>query len=240
VVRHPSAIADHRRLTGMTVEPSMPKTVALTPELHAYVLAHGAPPVKVLDDLASRTRELVPDQAHMLLAPEEGALLTFLARLVGARHAIEVGTFTGYSSICLARGLAAGGRLITCDVSTEWTAVARDHWQRAGVADVVDLIIGPALDTLHALPVEPMFDLAFIDADKPGYIGYWEEIVPRLRVGGLVIVDNTLFGGQVTDPAAAEKPAAIRAFNTHAADDPRVELVMLPVADGITLGRRVE
>lgn len=216
----------------------MPKTVALTPELHAYLLAHGAPPDSLLDDLAAHTRELVPDQAHMLLAPEEGALLTFLARLIAARNAIEVGTFTGYSSICLARGLVPGGRLMTCDVSTDWTDVARNFWRRAGVADVVDLRIGAALDTLRSLPAEPLFDLAFVDADKPGYIGYWEEIVPRLRPGGLIIVDNTLFSGQVVDPDPAEKPAAIRAFNTHAAADPRVELVMLPLADGVTLGRR--
>jgi caffeoyl-CoA O-methyltransferase len=218
---------------------TMPKTVALTPELHAYLLAHGAPVDPILDDLASRTRELVPEQAHMLLAPEEGTLLTFLARLVGARNAIEVGTFTGYSSICLARGLVDGGKLTTCDVSTEWTDVARDYWSRAGVADRVELRIAPAIDTLRSLPLGQFLDLAFIDADKPGYIGYWEEVVRRLRPGGLVIVDNTLFGGQVVHPDPAEKPAAIRAFNTHAAADARVELVMLPLADGVTLGRRV-
>ena len=152
---------------------------------------------------------------------------------------MEVGTFTGYSSICLARGLAEGGRLITCDVSTEWTDVARRFWDRAGVADRVDLRIGPALETLRALPAEPFLDLAFIDADKPGYVGYWEEIVPRLRPGGLVMVDNTLFGGHVIDADPTEKPAAIRAFNTHAAADARVDLVMLPLADGLTLGRRL-
>lgn len=218
---------------------TMPKAIALTPDLHAYLMAHGAPPDPVLEELASETRELVPDQAHMLLAPEEGALLTFLARLVRARNAIEVGTFTGYSSICLARGLAGGGRLVTCDVSTEWTDVARRYWVRAGVGAVVDLRIGPALDTLRSLPVESCFDVAFIDADKPGYISYWEVLIPRLRLGGLVIVDNTLFRGEVIAPDPAEKPAAIRAFNTHAARDARVDLVMLPLADGVTLGCRV-
>lgn len=216
----------------------MPKTVALTPELHDYLLAHGAPVDPVLRDLASRTRELVPAQAHMLLAPEEGALLTFLVRLVGACDAVEVGTFTGYSSICLARGLASPGRLITCDVSIEWTDMAREYWQRAGVADRIDLRLGPALQTLSSLPDEPHIDLAFIDGDKPGYIGYWEEIIPRLRAGGLAIVDNTLFGGEVIDLEPSEKPAAIRAFNAHAAADHRVDLVMLPIADGLTLARR--
>lgn len=217
----------------------MLKTVALTPELHAYLLAHGAPPDPVLEDLASRTRQIAPEQAHMLLAPEQGGLLTFLARLVGARNALEIGTFTGYSSICLARGLVEGGRLITCDLSPEWTSVARRYWDRAGVADAVDLRLGPALKTLRSLPAEACFDLAFIDADKPGYISYWEEVIPRLRLGGLVIVDNTLFAGQVIDSDPAEKPAAIRAFNTHAATDARVELVMLPLGDGVTLGRRI-
>lgn len=214
------------------------KSVALTPELHAYVRANSTSPDPLLDELAARTAALVPDQAHMLVAPEEGALLTLLARLVDARSAVEVGTFTGYSSTCLARGLAPGGRLITCDVSAEWTAVAREFWARAGVADRIDLLLGPALDTLRTLPRAPVFDLAFIDADKPGYIGYWDEIVARMRPGGLVIVDNTLFNGEVLDPEAGPKPAAIRAFNAHAAADRRVESVLLPVADGITLARR--
>lgn len=216
-----------------------PKTVTLTPELHAYVLANGPRPDPLLDELEARTRELVPDQAHMLLAPEEGAFLTFLARLIGARTALEVGTFTGYSSLCLVRGLVPDGRLITCDVSSEWSAVARAFWDRAGVSDRVELRLGPALQTLRSLPAEAFLDLAFIDADKPGYVGYWDEIVPRLRPGGLVIVDNTLFSGQVLDPHPAPKPAAIRAFNAHAAADRRVELVILAVADGVTLARKL-
>lgn len=218
---------------------TLPKSVALTPELHSYLLDVGTPCDALLHELASRTRHLVPDQAHMMIAPEEGALLTFLARLVSARTAVEVGTFTGYSSICLARGLTADGRLITCDVSVEWTAVAREFWERAGVADRVDLRLGPALQTLRHLPQQEFLDLAFIDGDKPGYIDYWEAIVPRLRPGGLLIVDNTLFNGEVLDSAPGPKPAAIRAFNVHAAADRRVELVMLPVADGLTLARKL-
>jgi caffeoyl-CoA O-methyltransferase len=216
-----------------------PKTVVLTPELHAYLLDQSPPADPLLDELAARTRALVPDQAHMLIAPEEGVLLTFLARLVGTHTALEVGTFTGYSSVCLARGLVEGGRLITCDVSPEWTGIAREFWERAGVSDKVTLRLGPAVRTLRSLPSEPFLDLVFIDADKPGYIDYWEELVPRVRPGGLLIIDNTLFNGEVIDPNPGPKPAAIRAFNSHAAADRRVELVMLAVADGLTLARKL-
>ena len=219
--------------------PTLAKTVTLTPELHAYVRANSSPADPLLDELSATTRSLVPGQAHMLIAPEQGSFLTFLARLVDARCAVEVGTFTGYSSICLARGLGPGGRLITCDVAEEWTEVAGEFWRRAAVADRIDLRLGPALQTLWSLAAEPFLDLAFIDADKPGYIDYWEEIVVRMRPGGLIIVDNTLFGGEVLDPEAGPKPAAIRAFNAHAARDRRVESVMLPVADGVHLARRL-
>jgi caffeoyl-CoA O-methyltransferase len=218
---------------------SAPKSVVLTPELRAYLLAQSMPPDDILDDLARITRERLPEQAHMQVVPEQGSLLTFLAGLVGARNVVEVGTFTGYSTLCLARGLAPGGQVITCDISLEWTALAHDSWTRAGVAHLIDLRLGPALDTLRALPSLEHIDLAFIDADKPGYISYWEEIIPRMRPGGLAIVDNVLFSGEVLDPHPAEKPAAIRAFNAHAAADPRVELVIVPFADGLTLARKL-
>jgi caffeoyl-CoA O-methyltransferase len=151
---------------------------------------------------------------------------------------IEVGTFTGYSSICLARGLAEGGRLICCDVSEEWTGIAREHWSKAGVEDLIDLRIGPALDTLRSLPADPVIDLAFIDADKPGYIGYWEELVPRTRPGGVLLIDNVFMSGRVIGPHPDTSGAAIRAFNDHAAADERVELVMLSIADGLTFARK--
>ncbi|MFE9816587.1 O-methyltransferase [Streptomyces sp. NPDC005773] len=216
------------------------RNLALTPELHAYLLDQGRmTPDPVLAELIEHTHKAIPDQAHMTVAPEEGALLTFLVRLLGARSIVEVGTFTGYSSLCLARGLAPGGSLITCDVSAEWTALARDFWARAGVTDRIELRLGDALDTLRAMPAEPHLDLAFIDADKPGYIGYWEELVPRLRPGGLLLVDNTLFNGEVIDDEPAPKPAAVRAFNEHARKDDRVQLVMLPLADGLTMARRL-
>lgn len=216
------------------------RNLALTPELHTYLLDQGRmTPDPVLAELIEHTHKAIPDQAHMTVAPEEGALLTFLVRLLGARDIVEVGTFTGYSSLCLARGLAPGGSLITCDISAEWTALARDFWARAGVADRIELRLGNALETLRALPAEPHLDLAFIDADKPGYIGYWEELVPRLRPGALLLVDNTLFNGEVIDDEPAPKPAAVRAFNEHARKDDRVQLVMLPLADGLTMARRL-
>ncbi|MCF3177043.1 class I SAM-dependent methyltransferase [Streptomyces sioyaensis] len=217
-----------------------PRNLTLTPELHGYLLDQGnMTPDPLLAEVIERTSAAIPDQAHMVVAPEEGALLTFLVRLLGAHRIVEVGTFTGYSSLCLARGLSADGSLITCDVSAEWTALARDFWDRGGVDDRIELRLGPALDTLRALPAEPHLDLAFIDADKPGYIGYWEELVPRLRPGALLLVDNTLFSGEVIAERPGEKAAAIREFNAHARRDPRVELVMLPIADGLTLARRL-
>ncbi|GGV51526.1 O-methyltransferase [Streptomyces spectabilis] len=216
------------------------RNIALTSELHDYLLTQGRmTPDPLLAELAERTRTLTPDQAHMVVAPEEAALLTFLVRLLGARNVVEVGTFTGSSSLCLARGLAADGSLITCDISAEWTDLAHEFWIRDGVADRIELRLGPAVDTLRALPAEPHLDLAFIDADKPGYIDYWEELVPRMRPDALILVDNTLFSGQVIDEFPGEKPAAVHAFNEHAREDERVELVMLAVADGLTMARRL-
>jgi caffeoyl-CoA O-methyltransferase len=163
--------------------------------------------------------------------------MTMLAGLMGARQAIEVGTFTGYSSLCLARGLADGGKLICCDINEEWTTLARTYWQKAGLADRIELRLGPALDTLRALPAGASFDLAFIDADKRGYRGYWEELVPRMRPGGLVMVDNTLLHGRIFEATPDPDAQAIKEFNEYVLTDDRVEVVMLPVGDGITLAR---
>src|ERR1022692_3493192 len=177
------------------------KSEHLSQELHDYLTAHSTPPDQVLSDLAAETARRFGRTAGMQIGPEQGTFMTLLAQLTGARNAIEVGTFTGYSAICLARGLADGGALICCDVSEEWTSVARRYWQRAGVADRIELRLGPALDTLRALSPAAELDLAFIDADKGGYVGYWDEIVPRIRPGGVILVDNTLYGGQVIDTA---------------------------------------
>jgi predicted O-methyltransferase YrrM len=215
-----------------------PKSFLLTDELHAYLVGHST----ALDDIRSRliaeTAGLGPVSV-MQVAPEQSVLLTLLTRLVGAEQAVEVGTFTGLSALSIALGLRDGGRLLCCDVSEDWTAVARRFWKEAGVDHRIELRIGPAIDTLQALPAEPFVDVAFIDADKTGYIGYWEELVPRVRPGGILLVDNVLQQGRITDPAADDESVlAIRAFNEHAAADDRVELVVLPVSDGLTLARK--
>lgn len=215
------------------------KRPAQTDELYAYVLAHNPPLDRVQSELVETTHRLYPRQAGMQSAVEQGPLLAFLVGLVGARRVVEVGTFTGFSALSMARALPPDGTLIACDISEEWTAHARAAWAEAGVDDRIDLRIGPALTTLRALPSEPELDLAYLDADKPGYVDYWEELVPRLRPGGLLVADNVLFHGQVTDPHAGGGAAAIRRFNDHVAADPRTEAVLLTVADGLTLARKL-
>jgi caffeoyl-CoA O-methyltransferase len=161
--------------------------------------------------------------------------MELVARAMGARRAIEIGTFTGYSALAVARGMGPEGRLLCCDVSEEWTAIAREHWQRAGVADRIELRLGPALDTLRSLPLEPVFDLAFVDADKTGYVDYLGELVPRMRTGGLLLADNTLQDGRVLDQGATdESVVAIRAFNDAVMADERLTCVLLPIGDGVT------
>jgi caffeoyl-CoA O-methyltransferase len=214
------------------------KSLGLSPELHAYLVAHGPPPDPVLESLARETAALGPI-AIMQVAPEQGALLTMLARLTGARRAVEIGTFTGYSALCLARGLPAGGALLCCDTSEEWTAIARRHWEKAGVADRIELRIAPAIETLRALPTTAHIDLAFIDADKVSYVDYYEEILARMGPGGLILADNVLWSGNVVNPEAKDaNTEAIRRFNDHVAADRRVESVMLPISDGLTFARK--
>ena len=209
------------------------------PAVSDYLLTHCTPADDLLRDLAAETREAFPDPAGMQVSPDEGQLLTMLTRLVGARRAVEVGVFTGYSSICIARGLAAGGRLLACDVSEEWTSVARRYWQRAGLEEQIELRIAPALGTLRALPADPVIDLAFIDADKPSYPLYYDELVTRLRPGGLIVLDNVLMGGEVVDPSFhGNSTVAMRQMNEIIVNDERVDSVMLPVRDGVTLARR--
>jgi caffeoyl-CoA O-methyltransferase len=215
-----------------------PKHTPLTHALHEYLVAHGATPDPVARALIDATAKLGPI-ARMQIAPEQGAFMTWLARTLGAERAVEVGTFTGYSTLCLARGLPEHGRVLALDVSAEWTAIGRRHWEQAGVAHKIELRIGPAADALRALPREPAFDLAFIDADKTGYAGYVEEILPRLRTGGVILVDNVLWGGAVVDSTRQDKDTlAIRAFNAAMATDPRVDAVMIPLSDGLTLLRK--
>lgn len=215
-----------------------PKSFHVSAEVHAYLVQHGTPPDEIQRALIEETQKL-GGISIMQIAPEQGAFMTLLARAIGTRYALEVGTFTGYSALCIARALPDAGRLICCDVSEEWTAIARRYWEKAGVSEKIDLRIAPALDTLRALPEQPQLDFAFIDADKPGYIAYYEEILKRLRPGGLILVDNVLWLGRVVDANANdEQTLAIRDFNNHVARDSRVECVMLPVSDGLTLLRK--
>jgi caffeoyl-CoA O-methyltransferase len=216
-----------------------PKSFFLGGEIHEYLVAHGTPPDAVQAELI-RTTAALGGVSMMQISPEQGAFMTMLTRLLDVHRAVEVGTFTGYSSLCIARGLAPGGRLLCCDVSEEWTAIARTAWEEAGVADRIELRIAPAIDTLRALPSERTIDLAFVDADKPMYRAYADEILARLRPGGVLLVDNVLWGGAVVDAAATdENTVAIRAFNDWLAADERVETVMLPLGDGLTIARRL-
>ncbi|MEV3928506.1 MULTISPECIES: O-methyltransferase [unclassified Streptomyces] len=210
----------------------------ITDELYAYALAHNPPLDAVQRELVETTYAELPTHAGMQSAQEQGPLLAFLVRLTGARHIVEVGTFTGFSALSMAQALPADGVLIACDISEEWTAYGQEAWKKAGVADRIDLRIAPALDTLRAMPAEPHIDLAYLDADKDGYIAYWEELVPRMRPGGLVVTDNVLFHGGVTDPLATGNTAAIRGFNDHVGADSRMDSVLLTVADGLTLSRK--
>jgi caffeoyl-CoA O-methyltransferase len=215
-----------------------PKSFLLSPELSDYLVAHGTPPDAAQEALIAETAALGAI-AGMQIAPEQGAFLTVLTRLIGAHSAIEIGTFTGYSALCIARGLPADGRLTCCDVSEEWTAIGRRAWDGAGVGDRIDLRIAPALDTIAGLPADTAFDLAFIDADKPNYANYFDALLPKLRTNGVILVDNVLWDGRVLqEDATDENTVAIRAFNDKVAHDDRVDTVMLPIADGLTLCRK--
>jgi caffeoyl-CoA O-methyltransferase len=211
------------------------KYTALTDEFHAYLVEHGSRQDDVLRRLQAET-EALGDVSVMQIAPDQGAFMTLLARAIGARDALELGTFTGYSAICISRGLAERGRLLTCDVSEEWTGIARRYFRETGVEDRIELRIGPALETLRALPGDARFDFAFVDADKEEYLDYYEEVLSRLRGGGLMMIDNVLRGGSVLD-ADDDSPGnvAVRALNERVAADERVDVAMLGVADGLTL-----
>ena len=220
----------------------MSKFTPLDDSLHAYVVAHGARQDDVLKRVQDETAAM-GSVAGMQVAPDQGAFLTMLCRLIGAREAIELGTFTGYSAICIARGLAPGGRLVACEISEEYAETAGANLEDAGVSDRVEIRIGAALETLQALPERELFDFGFIDADKTGYPDYYELLLARTRPGGLIAVDNVLAGGSVAgggegDGFSAESVAAIERINDTIAADERVDCVMLAVADGITLARK--
>lgn len=214
------------------------KFTALNRELHKYLLEHGHNNDPLLAELADETRNL-GQIAGMQIAAEQGTLMGILARAIGARNAIEVGTFTGYSATCIARALPPDGHLLCCDVNPQWTAIARRYWDRAGLAGKITLTLAPATETLSALPADYVLDFSFIDADKVNYRTYYEECLKRTRSNGLILIDNVLWGGSVIDPKnQTEDTKAIRALNDHIAHDQRVDAVMIPVSDGLTIVRK--
>lgn len=214
------------------------KGIAVTDELRRYLLDHSIPRSDVHRDLVVATREQMGDRSIMQIAEEQGPFLTFLARMLGARRAIEVGTFTGLSALCIAEGLAPDGRLTCFDVSDEYVSVGRPYWERAGVADRIDVVIGSAVETLDGYDPGSPVDLAFVDADKVSYPRYFELLVPMMRPGGVIVFDNALYFGAVTDPDTEdENVRAVQATNDAVAADPRVETVLLNVGDGLLVAR---
>ncbi|MCM2420592.1 class I SAM-dependent methyltransferase [Streptomyces sp. RKAG293] len=214
--------------------------IDMTPALLDYVRDVSLREEPVLRKLREETAAL-PDRIMQIL-PEEAQLLALLIRLTGAREVLEIGTFTGYSSLCMARALPAGGRLVTCDLSEEWTAVARRAWQEAELLERIELRLGDALETLDALFLErgpACFDMVFIDADKAHYPQYYEQSLALTRPGGLIVLDNTLWSGRVTDPTQQDPDTlGVRSVNDTLLADERIDLSMLPMADGITIARK--
>jgi caffeoyl-CoA O-methyltransferase len=214
------------------------KYIPMTEPLYEYLVAHGHNGDPILAELARETAGLGPI-AMMQIAPEQGTLMSILVGAIGATSAIEIGTFTGYSSLCVARALGPNGRLLCCDISEQWTAIARRYWAKAGVAERIELRIAPALETLQALPSDRTFDFAFIDADKVSYRGYYEALLPRMRTNGLIVFDNVLWMGQVLDTQSpSDDTRALQQLNDHLAGDSRVEAVMISVSDGLTIARK--
>jgi caffeoyl-CoA O-methyltransferase len=206
--------------------------VPVTEELHDYMLAHGMPLDEIATELRAETEKL-GGPAVMLTTADQAGLLTTLTRLIGARRAVEIGTFTGFSALAISRGLPDDGELICLDVDADWTSIGRKYWERAGVAGKIDLRIGDAHESVTKLDGE--FDLAFVDADKGWYIQYFEAVLPLIRPNGLLLFDNTLAGGRVVD---ADGPADRKEFNAHVAKDDRVDVIMLGIGDGLTLVRK--
>lgn len=211
----------------------------VTERLYSYILEFGFRDDPLLQELRAETAKL--PASMMQISPEQGQFMALLAQLMGVRRAIEIGTFTGYSSLSVARALPADGKLICCDVSEEYTAVARRYWAKAGVAGKIDLRLAPALDTLKELKrsAPGSFDMAFIDADKTNYPHYYEAVLDLLRPGGVVLIDNVLWGGDVADPAAQDsETTTLRTLNSLIAADSRVDFCLLPIADGLTIARK--
>lgn len=213
------------------------QTLNLTPRLYEYLLANSLREPKILRELREATAKI--KWGGMQISPDQGQFMALLVKLLGARRTIEVGVFTGYSALSVALALPPEGKLVACDVNAEWTAIAREYWDRAGVAHKIDLHIAPAIKTLDGLlasGVEEGYDFAFIDADKPNYPEYYERCLKLVRKGGLIAVDNTLWSGSVADPAVIDDDTeAIRVFNQALHHDGRVDISLLPIGDGLTL-----
>ena len=209
----------------------------ITPEMDAYTADHSAPEPPHLGALATETRAFSPSSG-MMVGPVEGQFLALMVELTGARRVLEIGTFTGYSSLCMAAALFAGGSIVTCELNPEHAAVARRHFDASPFADRIDLRLGPAQETVASLPGP--FDLVFIDADKVNYLNYYEAVLPKLSATGVILADNVLWSGRVLDAAdQSDDTRGIRAFNDHVRNDPRVTTLMLPIRDGITVIRPV-
>lgn len=205
-----------------------------------YAAAHSTPPDADQLELQRITQEKTGRAAGMQIGDDQAVLMEMLVRAMGATRAVEIGTFTGYSALAVARGLGPGGRLLCCDISEEWTSIARAAWEKAGVADRIELRVGPGLDTLRSLQPGEQFDFVFIDADKTGYAQYYEEVLTRLRPGGLIVLDNMLQGGHVVDDLADDEDvAAIRSLNAAIAADPRVKVVLIPIGDGVSFVQKL-
>ena len=217
-----------------------PRSFLLTEALSDYVRAGSEPPDELAAALVAETAELAARgeaPATFQIALEQGAFMQLLTRALGVRNAIEIGTFTGFSALCIARGLPADGTLLCLDRSAEWTAIGRPYWERAGLADRIELRLGDALPSLRELPAEEIFDLAFVDADKTGYPAYVEELYPRMRTNGVVLLDNTLRGGRVLAPETDDDRAVVT-LSADLVRDGRWEPVLLPLADGLTMLRK--
>jgi O-methyltransferase len=216
-------------------------SIGLDDRLNRYLTDNHPPEHPVLAELRKLTAKM--PNSSMQIAPEQGHLLAFLVKLIGAKNTLEIGTFTGYSTLAVALALPKNGHLIACDVSEAWTSIGRQHWEKAGVAAKIELRLGPALETLKDLKREGRagsFDLAFIDAAKSEYDEYYERALPLVRKGGVIAFDNMLWGGAVADPKAKDADTrGIRALNAKIAGDSRVDSVLLPVGDGMMVARRV-
>jgi caffeoyl-CoA O-methyltransferase len=224
----------------MTQPTTRRRTRFIDPVIDDYAAAHSAAPDAHQLDLQRVTQEKTGRAAGMQIGDDQAVLMEILVRAMGAKRAVEIGTFTGYSALAVARGLGPDGHLLCCDVSEEWTAIARAAWEKAGVAERIELRIGPGLETLRSLPPIEQFDFAFIDADKTGYAQYYEEVLTRLRAGGLIILDNMLQGGHVVDERDdSDHVAAIRLLNQVIADDPRVKVVLIPIGDGVSIVQKL-